>query len=989
MPITPEDLAWIKTLQNYASTPNSYIHKIKNKDGTHTFQWIQPKTGLFSWYSNYRTSKNQIDDQDLYENTARVWSNANPEQKEVILKSLDNIVAKRLKEWKVFDNTTIFKKMKYIYENSEKLRTVQGHETHAPYMSYYNKYDLSHAKDLLAYVNALEKSKKYAEAFKALKEWESSPVGKSRSDQLYVKLAQYYSGVYPIIEIQKPDHAQARKYLEMAKDCDDEDYRTTKDHTIYFMISQTYKFENNIGKERKFLQKSYDLKYPPAGARLAEIMKNNPKEADVAQKTLKEAAQMELDQAFYKYYNSSYNGGSPRTKESYQTLLELVDKKHPQAIEYLAKFDSNHDYESSDFYTKQDIPRLTQLATEKNSAIAKGTLAEIYRKVNDKENAKKWYALLTGVKDTGQYKINYIDLLIEEKNWKEAENQISKLTDETETKTKEVMGKKYFELARAIEKTSPRNSDVYIELYKKAGEAGYTWAFYTLAKKYEKGKGVKQNNRAALDYLKKASVNHHIPNLELAIIYHSGLLGVVKDETIVNKYLDFFKTYSKSPMEYPIFEEYYGFQLERLAEDIKNGTSFVTPGHNEPKTSKELRTHFIGLLDKSDKVMKCDDPLVPYAPYWLGFAYFKGDMGVEKDLEKAKKFLMRAQELGLPRAKAILKTIEASEAGQKAPVVSSEPQGLYPRLDGKPVYVSPKSLKTLMTVGQQAAKSGEQDKAFLSFSQALRMILKLPENEEKQTLLNECVRHLSEFYEKGKGLNGTEDDRLVTFEQFERQTSDELTLQLAISMSKGENGLIKDELNAEKLLTILVNRDSSPARMALSHLYLNGSELIQDVPKALALLDEETHKDNPEAYFQLANFYKIGAYGVEKDVLVAEKYFIKAARLGHAEAKKLYPRETSNEMTQHYLELANKGDAKAQYELAIRFRDGLGTEKDNEKTFEWLEKASAQGHSDALYELGLIYKNERNLKKAQELFKQAAEQGHAKAKRILRKTTSL
>ena len=52
---------------------------------------------------------------------------------------------------------------------------------------------------------------------------------------------------------------------------------------------------------------------------------------------------------------------------------------------------------------------------------------------------------------------------------------------------------------------------------------------------------------------------------------------------------------------------------------------------------------------------------------------------------------------------------------------------------------------------------------------------------------------------------------------------------------------------------------------------------------------------------------------------------------------------------------AEQGDAKAQYDLAIRYVSGSGVGKNYEKAFYWYHKAAKQGHRSAQYALEHCY----------------------------------
>jgi TPR repeat protein len=81
---------------------------------------------------------------------------------------------------------------------------------------------------------------------------------------------------------------------------------------------------------------------------------------------------------------------------------------------------------------------------------------------------------------------------------------------------------------------------------------------------------------------------------------------------------------------------------------------------------------------------------------------------------------------------------------------------------------------------------------------------------------------------------------------------------------------------------------------------------------------------------------------------------------------------------------ANKGDAKAQYELARAFFSGtLGVAKDEAEAVKWFRKAAEQNVADAQYNLGVCYANGQGVTEdaaeAVKWFRKAAEQNLADA----------
>lgn len=79
-------------------------------------------------------------------------------------------------------------------------------------------------------------------------------------------------------------------------------------------------------------------------------------------------------------------------------------------------------------------------------------------------------------------------------------------------------------------------------------------------------------------------------------------------------------------------------------------------------------------------------------------------------------------------------------------------------------------------------------------------------------------------------------------------------------------------------------------------------------------------------------------------------------------------------------ELAEQGNAEAQYNLAILYRQGKGVAKDNAAALKWFEKSANQGLASAEYYLGHLYDNgdsvTRSSTTAVSWYKKAAEKGN-------------
>ena len=75
---------------------------------------------------------------------------------------------------------------------------------------------------------------------------------------------------------------------------------------------------------------------------------------------------------------------------------------------------------------------------------------------------------------------------------------------------------------------------------------------------------------------------------------------------------------------------------------------------------------------------------------------------------------------------------------------------------------------------------------------------------------------------------------------------------------------------------------------------------------------------------------------------------------------------------------------KAQYNLALHYKDGEGIAKDLSQAVEWFRRAAEQGFSSAQHSMGLSYEFgygiDKDINKAVEWYRKAAAQGHENAK---------
>ena len=85
--------------------------------------------------------------------------------------------------------------------------------------------------------------------------------------------------------------------------------------------------------------------------------------------------------------------------------------------------------------------------------------------------------------------------------------------------------------------------------------------------------------------------------------------------------------------------------------------------------------------------------------------------------------------------------------------------------------------------------------------------------------------------------------------------------------------------------------------------------------------------------------------------------------------------------------MAKRGDAMAQFSVAIAYEDGVGTKKDLNHAFDWYSKAAKQGHKGAQYKMGTFYDKglvvKKDTKVAMDWYKKAAGSGSRQAQKRL------
>ena len=200
------------------------------------------------------------------------------------------------------------------------------------------------------------------------------------------------------------------------------------------------------------------------------------------------------------------------------------------------------------------------------------------------------------------------------------------------------------------------------------------------------------------------------------------------------------------------------------------------------------------------------------------------------------------------------------------------------------------------------------------------------------------------------------------------------------------------------------------AQELLGTLYTLGNGVPKDYKKAAEWYEKAASQGVDEAQYSLGMMYYDGI-GVPQDYINAYVYFNLAAASDHNKAifkiylvqaimsrdqiekaqnisQELFKKIVDNkkfaaDVIEAAIKKAESGDAKAQYELGLRYAAGANVPRNDKKAFEWYEKSALQGNATAQYNLGMMYSTGTGVpnddKKALEWLEKAALQGEKEA----------
>jgi len=200
-------------------------------------------------------------------------------------------------------------------------------------------------------------------------------------------------------------------------------------------------------------------------------------------------------------------------------------------------------------------------------------------------------------------------------------------------------------------------------------------------------------------------------------------------------------------------------------------------------------------------------------------------------------------------------------------------------------------------------------------------------------------------------------------------------------------GIKTDEKLAFYWYTQVANQGYASAQFNIANGYYHGIGTAQDLTQAKDWYEKAAEQDFVAAQYNLAVMYRLGE-GVEANDKKAFHWYERAAQLGYGVAQltlaKLYEEGVGVEQDDNsaqiwYLKAANQYDPEAQFHLA----DFYQSRNQYAQAVYYYRKSSDQGHINAQYALAInllsgmgVIKDEV---KAQQLFLEASQAGHAKA----------
>ena len=327
----------------------------------------------------------------------------------------------------------------------------------------------------------------------------------------------------------------------------------------------------------------------------------------------------------------------------------------------------------------------------------------------------------------------------------------------------------------------------------------------------------------------------------------------------------------------------------------------------------------------------------PEGQYVLGLCYL-GNFGVEKNEDKAIKYLTKAGEAGVAYAQYEL--------------------GRYYENNDQIENNWKRAVYWYQEADKQNLPEATYELAFYYSDEkyAISLIEKAAQQGYAKAQNNLGLR-----YTDGKGVEQNKEKAVYWFEQAAKQVYDWGQINLAACYADGD-GVEKDEEKAFYWYEQAAKQGNAVAQYNLAICYDNGKGIKQDKEKAFYWYEQAANQGFDWGQKNLADCYAVGQ-GVEKNEVKAFYWYEQAAKQGNAEAQNRLGIcynwgkgiEQDKKKAIYWFEQAvNQGFAWAQYNLALKYKDSTDNNKINERK-RLLQLSAEQDIGDAQYELALCY----------------------------------
>lgn len=206
-----------------------------------------------------------------------------------------------------------------------------------------------------------------------------------------------------------------------------------------------------------------------------------------------------------------------------------------------------------------------------------------------------------------------------------------------------------------------------------------------------------------------------------------------------------------------------------------------------------------------------------------------------------------------------------------------------------------------------------------------------------------AMNNLAVLYELGDGVEKDEKEAAKLYRLLAERGNVVAQCNLALMYSMGR-GVEKNEKEAARFYELAANQGEPVAQFTLGLMYASGRGVEKNEKEAVRFYELAADQGEAQAQFTLSLMYAHGR-GVEKDVTKAIRLYRISTNQITSENEKSATQEKD---ALRLFDLAqNRGDAEAQYELALMYRDGSGVVRDNERFMHLLALAAFQGHLKA------------------------------------------